>query len=280
MIRRPAVAGLFYEIDRGRLIKQIEACFLGRYGPGKLPEVRPGEGRIKALIIPHAGYIYSGQAAAQAFYALAQDGVPERIVIIGPNHRALGEEISLYARGEWRTPLGDVKIDEELAQDILANSDIIKEDPSAHLLEHSVEVQLPFLQYIFGNNFTFVPIIVYNQTLPVATNIGNTLAKVLQGKRAVVIASTDLSHYEPKVMANEKDQIVIDCIKKLNETSLFVAVGKHRITMCGPAGVASAIVCSKQLGAKEGVLYQYYTSGDITGDILEVVGYASMGIIG
>lgn len=279
MVRRPAVAGLFYERDRDRLVRQIESCFLGRFGPGKLPEVKHGEGRILALVSPHAGYVYSGQAAAHAFYALAEDGMPERIVIIGPNHQALGAEVALFARGEWQTPLGSVKIDEDLAREILANSDIIKDDPAAHLLEHSVEVQLPFLQYIFGEKFSFVPIIVYNQTLPIGIHIGNTLAKVLKGQRAVVIASTDLSHYEPKSLANQNDRMVIDCVKKLNETELFLTVGKYHITMCGPAGVASAIVFAKQMGAKEAVLYQYYTSGDIIGDMLEVVGYASMGII-
>lgn len=279
MVRRPAVAGLFYEQDRNRLIRQIEACFQGRFGPGQLPKVKEGEGRIIALVSPHAGYVYSGQAAAHAFYALAEDGPPERIVIIGPNHRGFGAEVSLFPKGEWETPLGSIRIDEELAREILANSDIIKEDPTAHLLEHSIEVQIPFLQYIFGDKLSFVPIIVYNQTLYVGIHIGNTLAKVLEGQRAVIIASTDLSHYEPKAVANQKDQMVIDCIKNLDETGLFLTIGKHHITMCGPAGVVSAIVFAKERGAKEVILYQYYTSGDIIGDMREVVGYASMGIV-
>ncbi len=279
MSRRPAVAGLFYERDKERLIKQIEACFEGKFGPGKLPEVKRGEGRLLALISPHAGYMYSGQAAAHAFYALAEDGPPERIVIIGPNHHAVGAQVALFPRGEWQTPLGSVKIDEELAREILANSELIKEDPAAHLLEHSIEVQLPFLQYIFKDKFSFVPIVVYEQTLPVGIDIGNTLAKVLNGERAVIIASTDFTHYEPKVVAMEKDQMVINCIKNLDERGLFLTVGKYHITMCGPAGVVAAIVFAKQKGAKEGILYQYYTSGDIIGDMLEVVGYASMGIV-
>lgn len=279
MIRKPAVAGLFYERDKERLIKQIEDCFLGKFGPGKLPEVKKGEGKLLAIVSPHAGYVYSGQAAAHAFYSLAEDGLPERIVIIGPNHRALGAEVAMFSQGEWQTPLGTVRIDEELAREILAHSEVIKDDPPAHLLEHSIEVQLPFLQYLFGESFSFVPIIVYNQSLPVGVHIGDTLAEVLKGERAVVIASTDLTHYEPKVLANEKDKMVIDCVKRLNETSLFLTVGRHHITMCGPAGVAAAIVYGKRMGAKEGILYQYYTSGDIIGDMLEVVGYCSMGII-
>jgi len=278
-IRKPAVAGLFYEQDKDKLRKQIESCFQGRFGPGKLPELKQGEGKLLALISPHAGYIYSGQAAAHAFYAIAEEGLPERIVIIGPNHQAIGEEVALFSQGEWQTPLGSVKIDEELAQEILANSDIIKDDPIAHLLEHSIEVQLPFLQYIFGDKFSFVPLTVYNQTLPVGLHIGDVLSKVLAGQKAIVIASTDLTHYEPKALANDKDHMVIDCVKALNETSLFLTIGRHRITMCGPAGVAAAIVFGKRMGAKEGVLYQHYTSGDIVGDMLEVVGYASMGIV-
>ncbi|MGC9004013.1 MAG: AmmeMemoRadiSam system protein B [bacterium] len=279
-IRKPAVAGYFYEQDKARLLKQIEDCFKGKLGPGSLPEVnREGEGRIVALVVPHAGYTYSGQAAAHAYHRLAQDGLPKRIVIIGPNHRGLGAEVALYAKGEWQTPLGNVRIDEELAQEILKNCDLVKDDPTAHLLEHSIEVQLPFLQYIFGNEFSFVPIIIYEQTLPVAIQLGNTLANLLAGERAVVIASTDLTHYEPKAWAIEKDRKVIECIESLNETELFLKIGKHQITMCGPAGVATAIVYGKKLGANKGVLYSYYTSGDIIGDMLEVVGYASLGII-
>jgi AmmeMemoRadiSam system protein B len=277
-IRRPAVAGYFYELNKERLLKQIEDCFKGPFGPGSLPEVkREGEGKILALVVPHAGYIYSGQAAAHAYYALAQDGKPKRIVIIGPNHRALGAEVAIFTRGEWQTPLGNVPIDEELAREILANSDIVKDDPDAHLYEHSIEVQLPFLQYLFGNDFSFVPITVYNKTLPVGIHLGNVLADVLSGERAVVIASTDLTHYEPEEVAMERDRKAIKSIKALNETELYLNIGKYSITMCGPAGVVAAIVFGKKRGAKKGVLYKYYTSGDIE-DMLNVVGYASMGI--
>jgi hypothetical protein len=278
-IRKPAVAGYFYELNKERLLKQIEDCFKGELGPGSLPEVkREGEGKILALVVPHAGYIYSGQAAAHAYYALAQDGKPKRIVIIGPNHRVLGAEVAICSKGEWQTPLGNVPIDEELAREILANSDIVKDDPVAHLYEHSIEVQLPFLQYLFGNDFSFVPIAIYNQTLPIGIHLGNVLANVLSKERAVIIASTDLTHYEPKAWATEKDRMVIECVKSLNETELFLNIGKYHITMCGPAGVVAAIISSKKRGAKEGVLYKYYTSGDIVSDMLEVVGYASMGI--
>jgi AmmeMemoRadiSam system protein B len=278
-IRKPAVAGSFYEFDRVRLIKQIENCFLGELGPGSLPEVNEaGEGRILSLVVPHAGYVYSGQAAAHAYYALAQDGKPKRIVIIGPNHRGLGAEVAVYARGEWQTPLGRVPIDEELAREILNISDIVKDDPKANSEEWSIEVQLPFLQYLFGNDFSFVPISVYNQTLPIGIHLGNVLADVLYGERAVVIASTDLTHYEPEEVAMERDRKAIKSIKALNETELYLNIGKYSITMCGPAGVVAAIVFGKKRGAKKGVLYKYYTSGDITGDISKVVGYASMGI--
>jgi AmmeMemoRadiSam system protein B len=208
---------------------------------------------------------------------LAQDGKPKRIVIIGPNHRALGAEVAIFTRGEWQTPLGNVPIDEELAREILANSDIAKDDPVAHLYEHSIEVQLPFLQYLFGNDFAFVPIAVYNPTLPIGIHLGNVLADVLSGERAVVIASTDFTLYEPKAVAMEKDRKAIESIKALNETELYLNIGKYSITMCGPAGVAAAIVFGKKRGAKKGVLYKYYTSGDIE-DMLEVAGYVSMGI--
>lgn len=277
--RRPAVAGLFYEADRDELLEQIRSCFLGKFGPGRLPEKKgKGEGNLIALVVPHAGYIYSGQAAAHAYLALAEEGLPERIVILGPNHRAVGANVALWAEGEWQTPLGVVSIDSELAGKILENSDIIKDDPPAHLLEHSIEVQLPFLQFVFGNEFKFVPIAIQEQTLHIGLNVGNTLAKVLKGENAVVIASTDLTHYEPKTWAMEKDKRVIECIKSLDEKNMFLEIARHDITMCGPAGVASALIYTKSENAKRVTLYQYYTSGDIVGDTMAVVGYASLGI--
>lgn len=277
--RRPAVAGLFYEADRNRLQEQIRSCFLGKFGPGRLPEKKgKGEGNLLVLVVPHAGYIYSGQAAAHAYLALAEEGLPERIVILGPNHRAVGANVALWSEGEWQTPLGVVSVDSELARRILENSDIIRDDPPAHLLEHSLEVQLPFLQFVFGNEFKFVPIAIQEQTLYIGLNVGNTLAKVLKGERAVVIASTDLTHYEPQAWAMEKDKKVIECIKSLDETGMFLEIARYDITMCGPAGVVAAIVYAKGENAKRVISYQYYTSGDIMGDTMAVVGYASLGI--
>ncbi len=278
-IRRPAVAGYFYAGTREGLIRQIEECFTSEFGPGKLPKVNEsGPREILALVCPHAGYMYSGSVAAHSYYRLAMDGRPESFVILGPNHTGMGSAISMMDRGRWRTPLGDAEIDHELASLIFENSDIIDIESDAHLEEHSIEVQLPFLQYIYGK-ISFVPICMALQDLGTAREVAKAISAALRKKRnVVVVASTDFTHYEPYEQAKRKDKEVIDAILALDEERMYEIIGEKNVTMCGPGPVAVAILVSKALGARKADLLKYLTSGDVTLDKSAVVGYGAIAI--
>ncbi len=278
-IRRPAVAGYFYPATRELLIKQINECFLSKLGPGKLPKLNPaGKREIVALISPHAGYMYSGSVAANGYFSLADDGKPDVVVIIGPNHTGRGSGVSLMPRGIWETPLGSVEIDEEISERILSKADLIDRDETAHMLEHSIEVQIPFLQYILGN-FKIVPICMMMQDLYTARQVGKAVADSIADKNSIIIASTDLTHYESQKSAEIKDKAVIDAILSLDEEKLSDIILEMGSSMCGPGPVMAAICASKILGAKKASLLRYATSGDVTGDYSAVVGYASIKII-
>ncbi len=157
-MRSPVVAGQFYAGARSELLRQIEHCYLSIHGPGKLPKVGKEIRKIVGLVSPHAGYMYSGPVAAHGFFQVAQDGLPKCVVILGPNHTGAGSGVSIMTSGKWKTPLGEVQIDEDLGNGIRLVSDIIDDDIVAHAYEHSIEVQLPFLQHIFGDEFKMVPI--------------------------------------------------------------------------------------------------------------------------
>ncbi|MEM3061369.1 MAG: AmmeMemoRadiSam system protein B, partial [Candidatus Bathyarchaeia archaeon] len=193
-IRRACQAGAFYAGTTKSLKAQIESCFLGKYGPGSLPKLNEcGERRIKALICPHAGYMYSGQVAAHSYFALASDGIPEAVVIVGPNHTGMGSGVSIMNQGIWLTPLGKTEIDSSLAKEICKTSSLIDVDESAHEYEHSIEVQLPFLQYIYGDKIKFVPICMMMQDLETSIEVGEAVAKALSSlnKNSVIVASSD-----------------------------------------------------------------------------------------
>lgn len=272
-IRRPVVAGTFYEGSKESLNNQIIGCFTHPLGPGSVPVASPsGPREIIALVCPHAGYMYSGPVASHAYASLAKDGRPEAFVLLGPNHQGIGSGVSIMTRGLWRTPLGDAAIDAQLADKILGASDIIDSDEEGHRLEHSLEVQLPFLQYLYGT-VKIVPISFLLQDLETARDVGKALADALRDYNAVIIASTDLTHYEPQKSAQKKDGFVIEAIKALDEAFLFEAIERYGISICGPAPVAAAITASKLLGAKRANILCYRTSGDVIGDYSSVVGY-------
>ncbi len=279
-VRRPAVAGFFYPSDKASLLKAIEDCFKHALGPGKLPHLnRQGPRRILGLVCPHAGYMYSGPVAAHAYYALANDGLFDTAVILGPNHQGLGSVIATVDSGYWETPLGKVPVDADLVKRIVKLSGIVDIDESAHLYEHSIEVQLPFLQYIYGSDFRFVPICMLMQDLNSSMILGKALAQALEGKNAVIIASTDFSHYEPHEVAKRKDTEAIKCILRLNPEALYETVMNMNISMCGVAPVMTMLVATKILGASAAYLLKYATSGDVTGDFSQVVGYGALSIM-
>ncbi len=274
-VRLPSQAGRFYEASERALRRQIEACFQHDFGPRELPHVgEPGPRRVLALVAPHAGYMYSGAVAAKGYAYLAEDGRPDAVVLVGPNHTGYGTGVSIMVRGRWRTPLGDLPIDETLATAIQQRSEFMDVDVTAHLYEHSIEVQLPFLQYVYGA-VPFVPICMRMQDVEVSRDVGTAIAGAAAGKNVVIIASTDLNHYEAHAIAETKDGLALDAVRRLDEAALQAVVEAHGISMCGYGPVSAAIVASKTLGATQAVILQHKTSGDVTGDRRQVVGYAA-----
>lgn len=276
-IRHPCQAGAFYAGTAQSLKAQIEGCFTHRFGPGKLPKlVEDGLRNVVGLICPHAGYMYSGLVAAHAYYNLAVDGKPDVVVIFGPNHTGRGSALALMSEGVWRTPLGDVEIDTLTATQIVDESHIVDVDDSAHTFEHSIEVQLPFLQYLYGSAFKFVPICFLMQDLESSREVGRAVAKALSGKNSLIVASTDMTHYEPHERAQRKDKMAIDAVAKMDEELYYSTVESQNISTCGYGPTVAVIAAAKLLGAKRAQLLCYKTSGDVVGDFSSVVGYASM----
>lgn len=284
MSRSPAVAGQFYEASRTKLIKSIENSFLGQFGPGKLPIInKEYTGNVLGLVSPHAGYVYSGGAASYAYDTLAGNGIPDTVVLMGPNHYGLGTSVAVSPDDEWSTPLGTLKIDTDAAAKIIEESKYAELDELAHLKEHSIEVQLPFIQYISGNKPPrIVPISIAHLTeedaIALADDLGPAIAKALIGKSAVVIASSDLSHYISRTDAQARDSLAIEQMLKLDSRGLIEVVYGRSITMCGVIGAAVMIEACKAMGAKSARKLTYYTSGDVTGDTSQVVGYGAVSI--
>lgn len=276
-MRVPVVAGKFYEGTEEGLKKQIEKCFTHKIGVGKLPEVSSGgERKILGLVSPHAGYVYSGPVASHGFYQLAQDGIPKNVIILGPNHQGMGKTIAISAQDSWQTPLGKVMVNQELGNKIKEGYGFISLDDKAHLYEHSLEVQVPFLQYLYKDNFKIVPICMMDQSVEVATGVGNAIAKAIAGEDAVIIASTDFTHYESKESADRKDKLALDYILKIDPEGLIGIVEEFEISMCGAGPVAVLLTVAREFGVKDATLLKYANSGDTSGDYSAVVGYASV----
>ncbi len=261
MVRQPAQAGRFYPSNTKALKEEIEKYV-------KRNQVK----RAKGVVSPHAGYIYSGKVAGAVYSRIE---VPEKVVILGPNHTGIGYSTAITSEGSWQMPFGGVSIDKELAEKIKENSKVIKEDSSAHLYEHSIEVQLPFLQYI-KSNFTFVPIVMRDYSKDTCLDIGNALAKAIGNDKVLIVASSDMTHYETQSIAEKNDKVAIREILNLDGNTLLNVVEQKDISMCGSGPVASMIFASKSLGANKAELVLYNTSGDITGDYEAVVGYAGI----
>ncbi len=276
--RRPTVASQFYEGDAEALREQISSCFLHRLGPKKLPEVNFNihPRNILGLICPHAGYMYSGPAAASAFYELAKDGKPDTFVLLGPNHTGYGSALALMNEGIWSTPLGEVEVDIELADEILHETSIVDVDGLAHRYEHSIEVQLPFLQFLYGKAFKIVPVCFQLQDYDSAVEVGRALVEALETTNTVVIASSDMTHYEPAKLASAKDHAALKAVTEMDAKQFYQTLETQNITACGYAPITSLITYAVGVGAKEAKLLSYYNSGDITGDHSSVVGYAAV----
>ncbi len=266
MKRKPSVAGQFYPGTEPSLKREV----------GRLLDIGKGQPKEKAIgiVSPHAGYMYSGPVAGCVFSSIE---IPETVIILGPNHTGAGPRFSLFKEGSWQTPLGDVEIDKKMAGAILKNSKFLEEDTSAHAYEHSLEVQLPFIQYI-KKNFKIVPMVLSVYNMDAYQNLGEAIASAVKQskKKALIIASSDMTHYESRESAEKKDKIAIEAMLKLDWSQLIEQVEKLNISMCGYIAVAVMLIAAKDLGAKETKLIKYQTSGDITGDYNAVVGYAGI----
>jgi hypothetical protein len=273
-MRNPSVAGQFYPSRERELRRQIQECFLHPVGPGRLPEGGEKEGRdIVGAVVPHAGYIYSGPEAAHVYYALSRQETPERIVLLGPNHTGMGSGVAV-SRETWRTPLGDVDADHEAVEKLWRGCDIVDLDETAHRLEHSLEVQLPFLQYIYGE-FRIVPICLAIQDLETSHELARCLAD-LEMRDVLFLASSDFTHYEPAEEARRKDMEAINHLLAMDERRFLQTVYNLDITACGYGAIATCLAAAKLHGATRAELLKYGNSGDITGDYSSVVAYSAI----
>ncbi len=264
MIRMPAVAGRFYEAKPSLLQREIEAYLT----------VREPREEVIGCVCPHAGYMYSGHVAGAVYGRIL---VPDTVIIMGPNHTGLGHPAAVMASGTWQMPFGPVEIEERLARLILAESEVLAEDVEAHLYEHSLEVQVPFLQYL-NPRVRIVPICLSMLSLPEIEDIGQACARAisLYGERVLLVASTDMSHYVPHSVAKEKDMLAIERILELDHVGLLEVVVREKISMCGVVPTAATLVAAKILGARAAELVKYATSGEVSGDFYQVVGYAGI----
>ena len=265
MIRPPAVAGRFYPADRALLAQQVDS-FLE---PVEVPP-RPAI----ACLVPHAGYIYSGHVAGAVYARL---DLPARFILLGPRHYPRGAQMAILSEGAWRTPLGDAQIDAPIAAELRSACPLLREDSVAHQSEHALEVQLPFLQRRAGN-FRFVPIALGNVRYDELETLGRSLAKVVAAaaEPVLIVASSDMNHYESDAVTRVKDRKALDRILALDPQGLFDVVQREKISMCGVGPAVSVIVAARELGAAEAELVRYATSGDVNGEREEVVGYAGV----
>lgn len=267
MLRQAAVAGYFYQGSSSRLKDQVEHFLVER------------QPKIKALgiVSPHAGLIYSGSVAGAVYSSIE---LPETFVLIGPNHTGLGAPVSIMTSGEWSTPLGIVSIDEELALAIQGASRRFESDMLAHVREHSLEVQLPFIQYL-KERVQIVPIQMMDTRLDTCIEVGNAVAKAISARGEgrtppLIVASSDMSHYVPSDVAKQKDDLAIRRILELDAQGLYYTVRDQEITMCGFGPAVAMLTACKALGATKAELIKYTNSGDVSGDYDQVVGYAGV----
>ncbi|MBI5025500.1 MAG: AmmeMemoRadiSam system protein B [Nitrospirae bacterium] len=264
MKRRPAVAGQFYSGTSSKLSAQVSQYI----------EAYPLREKVLGIVSPHAGLMYSGGVAGAVYSKIE---FPHTFILLGPNHTGLGSPISIMAFGEWEVPTGTLKIDELLAKKILQFSDVIEEDTQAHSMEHSLEVQLPFILH-FSSDVMIVPITMMANSLADCRLVGDALAKAIKDTTypVVIVASSDMSHYETDPVARAKDKKAIDRILNLDPEGLHETVRREKISMCGFAPATAMLFAANSLGAREAELVKYMTSGDVSGDYSYVVGYAGI----
>ena len=262
MERLPYVAGKFYPEQADSLKSLIESY------------IEPSEEKVKisGIIVPHAGYVYSGKTAGSVYSKII---IPDVVVILGPNHTGMGASTSIYPEGLWRTPLGSLAVNSKIAMKIISLSNYASPDKLAHLSEHSIEVQLPFIQ-TFNPKASIIPISMGDYSLTTIQDLINAIDNSTQGEDVLFIASSDFSHYEPEYTAKARDKMAIEEIKKMNWTGLWQVVQDKEISICGLGPISVVIELAKRRGAKSAKLLAYTNSGVVSHDFSNVVTYAGI----
>ncbi|RJP28828.1 MAG: AmmeMemoRadiSam system protein B [Candidatus Omnitrophota bacterium] len=266
IVRNPVVSGQFYPNSANEIKKQLNSFIAA---PGQIYEAI-------GCLMPHAGYIYSGKVAT---LTAASMHIKETVFLLGPNHTGYGSPFSIMAKGSWKTPMGDVEIDDAISNKLLENCNLLTDDASAHMFEHSLEVELPILQF-FNKNFKIIPITMSSDDINELKKVGEAIAGCIKSsgaeQKSLIIASSDLTHYEDIDSARKKDNIAIDSILKLDENGLMKNIKEYGISMCGYMPAITMISAAKLLNAKKTKLISYTTSAENSGDESSVVGYAGI----
>jgi MEMO1 family protein len=275
--RSPSFAGSYYPKDKCDLISLLDFCFKESiFAPKKNQKIK---NKIFGMIVPHGAYIFSGAISANAFFEITSRNI-DTFILIGPDHKGIGKRISVISEGYWQTPLGDILIDNTITSDLKKSCDFIEEDERAHQIEHSLELQLPFIQYSRRNSFTIVPLLLREQDLHTSILLGNLLAKFISRKNAIIIASSCLNHYESNLTTYQKDFQMIKSIENLDIESFYQTIVDLNISVCGYGAIASLMRAVQLLGSKKGILLKYATSGDVISDDKNtVVGYAAIAFV-
>jgi MEMO1 family protein len=281
--RATAVAGMFYPDNARELRALIDQSFSNqRFGPGKVRSstisANNQHRKIYGVVSPHAGYIYSGAVAANGFYEVASINFQD-VIMVGPNHYGIGSWVAGMRDGIWETPLGEVQVNSQMADEIKRRSVALDIDDYAHSRDHCLEVQLPFLQYV-KQDFKIVPVVLVSQYRDIALDLGNAISQTIMEMDALdstlLLASSDFTHYEPNSEAHKKDGELIKTILSLDVNRFYTILERMNISACGYGAIATMMVAAKNLGATRGELLKYATSGDVTGDVSAVVGYSSI----
>ncbi len=264
MLRSPYAAGSFYPGSASSLKSALS----------RMIDLDAPKHKVTGILVPHAGYVYSGAVTGAV---ISRIEVPPTVIIMGPSHSGIGKPFSVMAEGEWKTPLGNVPVDEALAKKLVEGSDYLEADIAAHIQEHAVEVQLPFLQYV-RPDVKIVPVILTVASPTVYRQIGRDIARVVResGQDVLIMASGDMTHYEPDDMARDKDLKAVEAMRTLDMDELARRYKNLHITMCAFGPVMACMAAVRELGGTSGELIEYRTSGDATGDRDAVVGYAGV----
>ena len=282
------VSGTFYPDDQDELLETIHSCFTNSIGPGRFPQRDNGGSktdRVECVLVPHAGFKYSGPIAAHSYqlahdFFISNEGKKCTAIILGPNHYGIGSGLSISPHRYWSTPLGILEVDNTTAKKMTQNSSSLDMDDIAHSKEHSIEVQLPFLQAVLPSDIRarFIPISIMLQDIDTSMELAERIVRVMQDSNQsfLVVGSSDLTHYESQNQASFKDRKVLEAVHNLDVTSFSNAIERFGVTACGYGPIATVMQISKLLGRRRGEVLRYATSGDITGEKSSVVGYSAV----